>query len=343
MTTYAEIEPVEADPLWGNWLVFGETALLVGDSGVGKGQICADLTGRITTGREMPDGETYSPKGSVILVTPEDQASTTTAFRLRAAGADLSMVIDLSYVVRSDPMSGTIRATFTLPDDIGILRQAVEAQGDVRMVWIDPLDAVSGVSTTANRTVREKIVAPLQRLARETGVAVVLVHHPTKTGAKTLNLKDGASGSKGLTSAVRLVHGIVKDPETSECTLMNVKTNITERPEPLRYVLEGTWPDIQVKWLEAEPEPIPEGDGVEPAEGSDTWKVLTAVREHGGELGAQEIALKAGVAYDTTRVLLSRLKARGLVEQPSRGMFRAAGVTSSPDQEESPIVGVSLQ
>jgi len=183
--SYAEIEALETEWLWGGRIPRGEVTLIAGEGAVGKGQLLCDLAARVSRGWPMPlcedDGQGGAP-GSVVLVTPEDDPNETMAWRLRATGADLGKIFDLTTLESGAP--------FELPGSVAPLRALIDELGDVRLVVIDPLMAAVSRSISTNLAAR-RMIAPLMRMAKETGVAVVMVHHTVKSGQ--------IAGSKGLT------------------------------------------------------------------------------------------------------------------------------------------------
>src|SRR5215469_6177051 len=120
--SYADIDPQEPDWLIDGWVQLGGVTYIAGDGGVGKSFLTADWAARITRGLPMPgDDQDPLPAGSVVLVSAEDDPSMSMAYRLRAAGADLSRVYDMTD-------------DFTLPDGLAQLREDVNEIGDVDMV-----------------------------------------------------------------------------------------------------------------------------------------------------------------------------------------------------------------
>src|SRR5262249_56544229 len=106
--SYTEIEPVEPEWLIPGWVQLGGVTYVAGDGGVGKSFLTADWAARVTRGLSMPGagaGEPTTPPGSVILVSAEDDPNMSMAYRLRAAGADVSRVYDMTD-------------DFTLPDGL---------------------------------------------------------------------------------------------------------------------------------------------------------------------------------------------------------------------------------
>ena len=299
MTSFASIEALEPDWLWRDRILAGELTLCAGGSGIGKSFLAADLAARITTGKPMPDG-TAGPIGSVILASAEDDATTATVWRLRAAGADLAKVHDAGDDI-------------TLPDSIPALRAMVGEIGDVQLVVIDPLSAVTSVALSSNVTVRRNILRPLQAFAKDTGVAVLLVHHLTKAGA--------IGGSQGLVDGVRSVLMVARDDADPRIVELSVhKTNVAAGDvKPLRYTLGGDWPETQVRWLWSESE----------ATGPSQSRILMALHSSDHPLSPQELARLTKVPYATVRVLLHKLTRRGLVTCVSRGQYAPADENST--------------
>ena len=242
----SDIKPLPTAWLWAGRLPFAEVPWLFGMGGVGKGFFTIDLATRVTNGWPMPDG-TPSVQGNVILVCPEDKPESTVVPRLMAAGADLTKVKILSKVIR-----GGIETTFTLPDDIDILREQIDLLKPVPFVVVDNLMAVANerVSTYRNQTVRAKIIDPLEQLAEDTGVCILVVAHLNKGNWK--DILQGANGSKGITDAGRVVFGLVKDPTNpARRILVNAKNNLGPEARNMVYeIVESDIPDIgKVKYI----------------------------------------------------------------------------------------------
>jgi len=305
MTVYSEIEPTEPEWLWSGRIPMGEVALICGAGGVGKGQLLVELAARVSRGDVMPDGTSGGPAGSVVMVTPEDDLNSTVAYRLRAVRADLSMIHDLTTVASGGP--------FELPDGLGELRELIDSIGDVRLVVIDPLLAVASVSLASNTTMRRKVMGPLQRLAKDTGIAVVVSHHLVKSGA--------VAGSRGLTDSARVVHRVTKDPANPTVREFSIeKINLDRDDLPaLRYTVGGDWPETCVRWLWRHES----GRLGQPA-GDSQRRVLMALRAAEGPLTGQQLAHMTGISYGVVRVALTKLVRRGLAERGERGEYLAA-------------------
>ena len=300
MTAFADIEPAEAEWLWKNYLPAGETTVVAGAGGIGKSFWVADMAARVSNGQPMPDGSEGGPAGSVILVSAEDDAASTTVYRLKASGADLGMVHDLSEVDRQP---------FTVPDHLPQLRQLIAELGDCRMVVLDPASAVSSVPlSTGPVNLRKKFLTPLRQLARDTGVSVILIHHLVKSG--------DIAGSKCMVDGVRSVLTIERDEADARLRLLKLhKGNLAkDTTSPVRYGLNGEGDDAHVVYAAQLEDPVRPGSG--------TAGVLSLLRL-GGPMGAHEVAQRTGTPYFSIKVALARLVKRGEITRDN-GIYTAS-------------------
>src|SRR5215475_8030502 len=182
------------DWLWHRRIPLGKLTLLDGDPGLGKTALTLDLAARLSTGAPLEaDGRCATPAGVVIL-NAEDGLGDTLRPRLDAAGADCARIVafDLEHL----PM---------LPAGIPLLHDAIRAV-DASLLLIDPLMAVLAASCDAYRDQDVRLLLnPLIALAKDIGVAILLVRHWTKApGHKALYRGSGsiafnAAGRSGLT------------------------------------------------------------------------------------------------------------------------------------------------
>ncbi len=293
---FASIDPLPALWTWRNRIPVGELTILGAPGGTGKGMLAADLAAKISTGTPLPDGGPADPPASVIMVSAEDDPNVVMAPRLIAAGADLDMISDLSMI------DG---APFTLPEHEGVLREAVGELPGCALVILDPLSGIAPVPLTSVARVRQ-VLAPLQSIARDTGVSILLTHHVTKIGS--------LAGSPAVRDAVRSVLMVDRDRSNPSVRCVRVaKSNMGVSDCPVvRYSIAGDDGDARVTYLS---EPGKPESGME--------AILRWLAEAGGVHSGQEIAAGVRISYATTRVYLARLAARGLVESPRRNAFRA--------------------
>lgn len=237
------IPPKEVVPLWaGLGIARRHVTMVIAPGGTSKGLLTVDIIARVTTGRPFPgepDSAVREPE-AVVLVAPEDDPNEAVAWRLKAAEADTSLVFNLTVLPDGSP--------FILPDSVPQLRNAITqieelAGRKVGLIVIDPLMATVEKSIASNIAAR-KVTAPLEKLARDMGPAVILTHHTVKSGA--------AAGSKGLTDAMRHVLRIARpegaDPNTPVREITVEKSNMSTTATRIRYALVGEGEGCHVYW-----------------------------------------------------------------------------------------------
>jgi putative DNA primase/helicase len=271
---FSEIPAITPAWLWPGVIPERTPVILASPGGTGKGLAIAAIAGLVTTGSRFPGEpqDAVRERRQVILVAPEDDANEDLAFRLRAAGADLALVRVLNWMP-----DGT---RFTLPSCLETLRDAIRqasAQGPpVGLVAVDPLLAVCERSI-ASVTAARAVIEPLQDLAREEGVAMIISHHTTKDG-RTI------AGSKAITDAARLVWLLERMPGSSDALRkMTVQKSNRGSGEPVYLLIEEDGTSTRAIFLEAEQkarpgsraaklrlgEKEPEGKTAEGAEGEE--------------------------------------------------------------------------
>lgn len=244
LVSLADVESKRIDWLWPARIPAGRITTIGGMPGVGKTFAGLDLAARVTTGSPWPDG-TACRRGAVVIVNGEDDAGDTIKPRLEASRADLSRVALLNEV-REDGE----RRPFTLRD-IATLRQAVESLTDCRLVSIDPIGSFLGAGCDAHRDNEVRaVLAPLSRLAEETGVAVLMMAHPPKAAVR--HADDAILGSRAFTGLARAVWHVAAAPDDASRRLMLPgKANLAAKQRGLAFRIEGDPP--AVRW---EREPI---------------------------------------------------------------------------------------
>ena len=234
-----ECKPTIVEWLWPGRIPFGKFTLLVGDPGLGKSFLTLDLAARITRGAALPEtdrcqvsgvgcqdpisdtrhptpdtqsSDTSSPRrGSVILLSAEDDVSDTIRPRLMAAGADLSRVVALQAVGFRDAKQGKLReATFSLATDLGVLEELITSLGDCRLVVIDPITAYLGSADSHNNAEMRSLLAPLSALAARTGVALLAINHLNKANQGPAIYR--SMGSVAFAATARSALAVLADP-----------------------------------------------------------------------------------------------------------------------------------
>jgi hypothetical protein len=167
----ADINPRQVNWLWPKRIAAGRITLLVGLPGAGKSFLTCDMASRVSTGTPWPDG-TDCQRGSVILVTAEDDPHDTIRPRLDAHYADVARIHLLSAVRRADEQGKEVELMFTLKD-VDDLEVALQKLADCKLIIVDPIGSFLGGRTDAHRDNEVRsVLAPIAMLAEQYGPAV---------------------------------------------------------------------------------------------------------------------------------------------------------------------------
>ncbi len=245
LVTLSDVTPSRVKWLWPGLIPLGKITILDGDPGLGKSTAMLDIAARVTTGRPMPDG---SPgvEGSVILLSAEDDPSDTIRPRLEAARADLSRVHLLSAI--QTPEGERLPE---LPLDLPCLKEAISQNVAplASLVVIDPLMAFLGgdVNSHRDQDIR-RALAPLKKLAEDTGAAIVIVRHLNKAIGGDPLYRGG--GSIGIIGAARSGLLVAKDPEDeTRRVLAMTKSNLAALMPALGFRIVEHSGAIALDWL----------------------------------------------------------------------------------------------
>ncbi|MHC4676122.1 MAG: AAA family ATPase [Planctomycetota bacterium] len=209
----ADIESQEVEFVWDGIIPRGKLTMIAGDPGLGKSYLSLDIAARVSAGLPWPDSGKPAEKGSVIVLSFEDDAEDTIRPRLETMGADLSCVITLDGVRQSNTDA---EESFTLDAHLPVLEKLIKEIDDVRLVIIDPVDSFlgRGVDSHKNADVR-RVLGPLSKMAGKHRIAVLAVTHLNKgsTGGKSIYR---VTGSIGMPAAARSVWMVTRGIEQDE-------------------------------------------------------------------------------------------------------------------------------
>jgi putative DNA primase/helicase len=220
----ADVRTKQIQWLWPGRIAKGKVTALAGHPGIGKSMAGIDISARITKGARWPCGEGIAPKGSVIILTTEDDAADTIKPRILAAGGDVAKVYHIDGVREAD---GRHR-TFSLSDDLELLEQKAKEIGDVVMIQIDPVNAympkASNFDSYKDTDIRS-LFEPIQAMAARLNIAIWVVTHFNKTGGDKAMMR--FLGSVGMLALARAAYAIVEDTDACDRRLMlPVKNNL---------------------------------------------------------------------------------------------------------------------
>ena len=192
-----QIPPAELRWLWQQRLPFAAVTLLVGDPGVGKSLLAADIAARITRGDSLPSSPGQPPLPSdfphitsVVHAATQDAVDSILLSRLTAARAELSRVAfldgarlnagfmmrmqqELEMGVRTpDRMPEAVDRPIRLPDDEATLERSLRQYYHTHCLIIDPITdyIYPGVSISELfRSPLRKVDSPIRETADNAG------------------------------------------------------------------------------------------------------------------------------------------------------------------------------
>jgi len=237
----SRVADIEAKPirwLWRGRIARGKVTLIAGHPGLGKSQAALSLAAIVTAAGKWPlDGE-HAERGSVVILSAEDDAADTIRPRLEAAGADISRVYIFEAVRDRDDKGEARRRGLNLATDISRIAAKIADLGNVSLLIIDPVSAYLGdIDSHKNADVRA-LLAPLADMASRHGVAVVLITHLAKNASAEALLR--VQGSIAFAAAARAAWGVARDKDTpSRRLFLPLKNNIGNDQTGLAFAVEG--------------------------------------------------------------------------------------------------------
>jgi RecA-family ATPase len=233
----ADVKPTPVRWLWPGRIPQGRITLVVGRPGEGKSFLTTYMAGRVSTGSPWPDG-TECPKGSVILISAEDDPGDTIRPRLDAHHADAGRVHLLSTIRRVRADGERHDVMFTLADSEE-MESALKTLTDCRLVVVDPIGSFLGGRVDAHRDNEVRaVLAPVAKLAEKYGPAVLIVAHRRKSGGSFAD--DLALGSRAFTGIARTVWHVMRDPDDrNRRLLLPGKNNLAPEGHGLAFTIGG--------------------------------------------------------------------------------------------------------
>lgn len=205
--------------LWNRRIERGALNLLVAPPGAGKTWLTCAIASLVSRGGLWPD---LAPceRGSVIMFNAEDDPSSQLVPRLLAHSADLEN-IHFASAARTVDEKGTVSGYSIQLSDVDLIRGAIEATPDLRLLIVDPIGSFIGgrVNTDKDNEVRSALTG-LLALARQHGLAVLLVAHTRKDSSGSPD--DLVLGSRAFSGLARSVVHVVRDADDDERRLLLV-------------------------------------------------------------------------------------------------------------------------
>lgn len=310
--TFDQVEEIDQEWLWPGMIPAGLLTVVFGPPKASKTTLVIDYAARLSRGDVNPDGTSLGLAAPVLMGALEDISESSTVKKLKAAKADLSMVVDISGGPDGDGLELEL-------DHVAWLHEVAAEHPGVALIVIDTL------SNSANKSIVTRpglkaMLKPLAALAANTGAAVILTAHSLK------GHDDIPEGGRSLVSIPRMVLQISKSQQEPGVRTLSVHASnvASDSGEGYRYkvIEDGAASRLEWCWDAVRTGPGPEATGQS--------RILLLLRNSEEPMSAQLIAAKTGINYAVTRVLLSRMKKRGQVAgAEERGTWAAA---SEPPQ-----------
>ena len=333
--------------LWPGRIPRGKITLIAGDPGLSKSTLTVAIAAVVTGSagrwgmRFWPDGARCDGAANVVFLSAEDDEEDTICPRLKAAGADLTRV----HIARSVLTGYTGDATpveklFSLQTDLHALDAKLNEIKGVALLVIDPVTAyLDGVDSYKNSEVRGAL-APLRALAQKHNMAVVLITHVNKDGAKALMR---VSGSLAFVAAARTAYLVMEDPldpENRRRLLLSLKNNLGPAASGLAYTVEtaavrhptGTLDTAKIAWDTDTLVAITAQEALNQTRGSGRdgseelgpkERMVMELLEVESDLKPAEIATKLQWKDNNTKGVLLRLRGKKKVKS-HHGVYRLA-------------------
>jgi putative DNA primase/helicase len=237
----SRVADIEAKPvhwLWRGRIARGKVTLIAGHPGLGKSQAGLSLAAIVSAGGKWPLCGEHCERGSVVILSAEDDAADTIRPRLEAAAADVSRV-HLFEAVRDQDDKGEMRTRgLSLATDITRIAAKIAELSDVALLIVDPVSAYLGDTDSHKNADVRALLTPLADMASRHGVAVVLITHLSKNASAEALLR--VQGSIAFAAAARAAWGVARDKNApSRRLFLALKNNIGQDQTGLAFAVEG--------------------------------------------------------------------------------------------------------
>ncbi len=272
-----EPEPLEPDWILEDLLPAGSLACLAAKPKVGKTTIIYELAVNVATGRPFLGRKTK--QGGVLILAMEEHRREVKR-RLRNLGAEQHETIH----IHTGPLTDS-------PDTLHAL-QAYIAQHSIVLAVFDTLNAFWSVSEENDAGAVTQAVKPLLQLARETGAAVLLIHHARKSEGEH---GDEIRGSGALFSLLDVALILKRHEVETQRKLVTISRYAESPPELLLELREHGYVSL--------------GDPAASSKAAKLAKLVDALTDT--PLDAKALATKAGLSAKATYALLEVLHQQG--------------------------------
>jgi AAA domain len=269
--------------------------MIAGKPKIGKSWLALDICIAVAAGRSCL-GDRKPIQGDVLYAAMEDNPR-----RLQRRIDKL-----LSPVSAQWPKRLTLANSWRRLDKGGVndIRQWIEHAAEPRLIVLDTLASVKPIRTAQGYTEDYESIAELHRLASETGVSIILLHHTRKMEAE--DPVDTVSGTLGLAGCADSVLILARSPQGT--TLYVRGRDIEEAEHAVTFDNNGC------RWTIL-------GNAVDVHRSNERGSILAVLSEAPEPMGPSEIAAVAKMPVNNAKQLLHKMAAAGEVEKIGRGQY----------------------
>ena len=219
----SDVQLKDINWFWRPYIAFGKIALLAGEPGAGKSTLGIAIAAQATVGNLPPDlidGQlqmvrTVKPM-TVAYLTTENTLGDMTHKDFLDNGGDPERILYLSEYASSFTISG---------ENLIRTHEITGAQ----LIIIDPFQLFLPQDISiSNRDQIRPVMAEIDRAARATGCAILLIHHLNKGTSNSSAELNRVQGSVAVVSAVRSLLFATRNGDTDERFIQAVKSNFRE-------------------------------------------------------------------------------------------------------------------
>lgn len=178
----------------------------------------------------------------------------------------------------------------------------LDDNADARLVVIDTLARVKPKARRSNDAYENdtEIMSGLQELAMRYGITVLVVHHMRKNTRDSDDVFDGVLGSTGLTGTADATLLVQRGRQTREIVMNITGRDVDEQELSLSFSLSDRVPFRLL-------------GSTDEIHMSDTRKEILEYLQENGKTTPKELATALGKNYSTTKTMLQRMLADGVV------------------------------
>lgn len=242
------VMPEVTEYIWDQRLPVGKLGLINGAQGSGKSTLFCDIIGRVTTGRDWPDGaKNTMGVRRVLMASTEDDEANDIIPRLMAAGANLDLVelldkVQVEAITKS--VAGNVlnrgkkkKVMLDLKLHTKLLKGIIKKYPDVSLILLDPITAFLGVDECKDKENRPVLESVKEALEGSQTVLIGTIHSNKMTAGSAGDKMKGGSSMLGVP---RVAWVVGRDPDDKSKRYMAlIKGNGLKKETGLTFTIEN--------------------------------------------------------------------------------------------------------